>query len=202
MEPPFYIHLKSPKNLDKTEFTIQLPVPLVLPVYGHLLMGLSKFEYIDDTSEQNTERAIFYLAIPKYCPKKSKPPLPTNSSQPGPSPRPISSDSIEWIRSYVEYNNTCYTPSTYAKSLNKEIASKLPTEVDKNKCKIWYNPIVNRFEVKIDGDEPTPPELRATLILFSPLSRYLGFTESAAPNASFTFVSRGTGPCVTMFSED
>ena len=88
-----------------------------------------------------------------------------------------------------ELENARYTPKTLCQSINNEIISKMPSDYNHNKCKFTYNSILNRVELRLDGKHPVPASERTTLVIYHPLSYYLGWTNRPDKRITFVFVS-------------
>ena len=92
----------------------------------------------------------------------------------------------DFIQSSLELGN--YGPSQLVVALNSEIRAKFPASFNPNKCRFYYNHIIDRIQLQIDGGESsTAKSDRCTLMIFNPLSRILGYTKSTSVEASFSF---------------
>ena len=94
---------------------------------------------------------------------------------------------VVFIRGWLE--NGEYSLESLCSSLNSEIQSKMPSTFRKDQCCFIYNPVIDRAEIRIDGNKSIPPEDRFTLVVYSPLSAYLGLIDRVDRRATFAFVS-------------
>ena len=201
----FYVHLISHKNSSgNSEFASSLTVPIHIPVHHNLLVGACNIQFIDNTTEKNTPKLQFAICIPKYLPTKPKESsrdsissffqsflelgikrkqeipfnqvsaylnidtFPNEARDRGPGIR-------DFIQSYIEPGN--YGPTHLIESLNREIQAKFPASFNPNTCRFIYNSIINRIQLQIDGSYSTVKSDRCTLMVYSQLSKVLGFSK-------------------------
>ena len=158
-----YMSLKLKRN-SKKEYVAELVTPLVLGSGHAAKVSLCDVQYLNDNDQFNNAKvAIFDFAWPRYCTETD-----ANGNQ-----------EVKFTRCQIE--KTEYTPATLCNAINQEILSKMHSSFNLRMCEHLYNPQCNRVEVRIDGrDYPnvkTDPLDLCTLILYWPLTLYLGFTN-------------------------
>ena len=179
-------------------YCAKLLCPIEMKPGEKVQVALCDISYEGSSTEfQNGEDAIFDIAIPKYCSTSmfggvgddngnnwNEESLYSNGWKNG----PYQSTDITFIRSRLE--NCEYTGATLCESMNREIKSKLPAAFEMDQCRFMLNESSNKIELRIDGSSNIPPRDRVTLVIYSPLSYYLGLIDYISPRATFCFVSR------------
>ena len=88
---------------------------------------------------------------------------------------------------FCEIENGEYDPESLCQSLNKELQNKMPSIFRPNSCKFIWNANIARVEISIDGSTSLDPDSRATLLVYYPLTFYLGLTKLRQKGASRCF---------------
>ena len=154
--------------------------PLNIQPGARVSVALCNLSYVLDPKEfGNAKEAIFKMAIPKFC-MRSGPGSDMEKSL-------ATKSTVQFITCQIEDGE--YTAETLVATINSEIVSKFPSTFRDNQICLLYNRTINRVEVRVDGTEIVPQNERATLAIYQPLSRLLGFTESTDRGKTFCFVS-------------
>ena len=153
---------------QENEYVGKFLTPLEFKV-GHIpSLALCDFCFEDNSARFNNAKvSVFDIAIPKY----------TNDA----------SGKTQFKRCQLE--NGEYDGAQLCESINAEIKNKLPSTFKKDKCYLALNERINKVELRIDGSSNVPEKERVTLIIYYPLSYYLGFTIKKERSETFTFVS-------------
>ena len=154
---------------DKDDYVARLRTPLSLGINHNARVALCDIYYArrENDGFDNASISVLDIFIPKYTYQEDGTP--------------------DGIRCQLE--NAQYSAASLCRALNNEIAAKMPSEYNKNKCFFWFNTQLNRVELRIDGTDSVPQDERATIIVYHPLSFYLGLTDDPERRISFSFVS-------------
>lgn len=177
------------KHVKEDTYKAKLIMP-IRPKFGeHLRVSLCSLSYKQNSNDfLNASTAIFEVAYHK------PPPLPQPQPNPNPTPTPILTSrstprsTVDFIRCRLE--NGEYSPHSLCEAVNNEIRSKLTSHFKKNQCYFWYNEVIRRVELRIDGVvEPNSGDALLSAIIYYPLSKFLGLTLNDSTSISFPFVS-------------
>ena len=169
-------------DLDYDPKSYERVVKLVSPFHvnrrNDLFVALTYMVYRDEGGDyDNAKMSVFEFAMPKCTrPRKAKD---------DDDKEPYATPATQFVRCEIEDGE--YTPETICFALNKEISAKMPSFFKNQSCKFLWNRFIARTEIAIDGSESVDPDSRATLILYSPLSRLLGYTLREGKDASVCF---------------
>ena len=167
---------------DGNGYIAKLATPLKLKPGHKTKIALCQISYRNDNDQFHNliKDAFFAVAIPRYTKAINE----TRDDK----------VTINFVRGSLEPGE--YTPSVLCRDLNNELTSKLPSDFKPEQCRFIFSPSSRRFEVSLDGQaEGVPPDMRTTLILYWPLSWYLGFSPSKE-RRSFVFVSKVLHLCI------
>ena len=101
-----------------------------------------------------------------------------------------SASSLSVVFTRAQLENGEYNLENLCSSLNSELQSKMPSSFYPSQCQFIYNSVIDRAEIRIDGNSSLAPEDRWTLVVYHPLSAYLGLTDRTDRRATFAFVSK------------
>ena len=147
-----YVNIQIRQNV-KREYVAKLMTPLKLGVNHKAKVALCDIYFINDTPQfLNARVSIFDIAIPKYTKDKN--------------------GEVDFVRCKIE--NAEYTGESLCQALNEEILSKTSSEFQPRQCQFLYNKWLDRVELRIDGHSAVPDDSKVCLVVYWPLSYYLG----------------------------
>ena len=192
-------------HIDQDIYKTKLLSPIEIRPGESVFAALCNISYMSEyNSFQNLSNAAIDIAIPRFCKEEDeiRPPRSVISeAAPGlelgrdllqavnldQELSQFSTSKLKFIRCRLE--NGEYSGETLCDALNSEIQSKMPSAFDPNQCRFIYNNIIDRIELRIDGSPIIAAEDRCTLVVYAPLSHYMGFTSTVDRQSSFCFVS-------------
>ena len=150
--------------------------PIRLGVGHNAKIALCDLQYCHDNSQfKNAPNSTVFIAIPRLTK------APKNETR-------GKTYEVKFISCRPE--NAEYTPQSLIDALNVEFKAKLPSKFRPDQCQFIYNQNVDRTELTLDGPGAgVEAQDQVTLIVYHPLSRYLGFTNSTQASATYCFVS-------------
>ena len=169
----------------------KLILPLGIEQRNDIFVALTYMVYHHSTRRyDNIQLAIFDFGMPKLTTVQVPDPDPGPDPEPDPGPGPgpgfyKTVPKVEMVRCQIERAE--HDGESLCNSLNVELKAKLPSQFRGDECKFIWNKDIARAEITIDGSPSISPESRATLILYWPLTYYLGFTRSHSHGASYAF---------------
>ena len=200
----FYMTLNLEKREITQDYCVNLTSPLKINSGEKVSVSLCELSYVNESKTfYNTERAVIDVALPSLTGRQksstSKPlfhsPMELDSEDPSfddpqsplTPPDPPSKPDPKFIKCQLE--NSENDGSSLCEALNTELSHKLPSSFRKRQIFFKFNELINRVELSLDGSEMTKEDDRATLVIYYPLSLYLGLTKTEARNQTFCFVS-------------
>ena len=176
-----YITLVLKKDPKTSDFVTQLLSPIYVNYSKNLYVALCSinYEYVSAASLQNCQKAIFGFASIKY----------TGVKEPNPGLWAPGQWSATREKVFVncELESAEHSAQSLVSALNRELQSKLPSFFPSDACKFLYNPDIDRVEITVDGSNVVPENDKCSLVLYYPLSRYLGYTQSKTTIPGFCF---------------
>ena len=170
----FYMYLKIEKSTIKSdEYVAKLVSPILIGRDSDMYVSLCDISYDHDPyAYKNCPRAVLQVACPRYT--KEAPKLSS-----------LATPTIPFLRCELEDGE--YSERTLCDALNDELKNKLPASFKGRECQFVYNPHINRIEISIDGNPNVFATYRFTLIVYHPLSKTVGLTESDEASATYCF---------------
>ena len=170
------------------EYHVKLLSPLKLKPGHKAKIALCECTFKNDNEQfYNIERnSGVEVAIPRYTTSVKKETRDDTQSKDDKETRD-DKITVEFESCHLEQGE--YSPQTLCDALNANIKSKFPSEFQEDQCKILWNETINKVELRLDGNvRGIAPDLRVTLIIYPPMSQYLGFSGLDQPR-SYCFVS-------------
>ena len=172
-----YMSLSLTKDPNSSDLLVRLINPVPVNHAKDLYVALCSLNYeYEGSSLHNCSRAIFAFAGFKYA-----------GVLPNPSPGLWLSGTRTKKMISCEIENAEHSPSSLVSALNRELVCKLPSTFPSGACNFIYNPDINRVELTFDGSDVLPEDDRVTLVVYWPLSRYLGLTQSPVEVTGYCF---------------
>ena len=184
------------KTKTDMHYVVDLKTPILLNQAAQV--ALCQLHY-QNTSQlcRNLPNGLIQIACPSITGREEKAilsshssspdptPVPTPVPTPDPKPKPI--PQAKFISCQLE--NGEYDASTLCEALNVELSHKLNSMWRKKKCLFKFNNVINRVELSIDGDAQLKADDRCTVVIYYPMSKYLGLTIIDKATETFCFVS-------------
>ena len=195
------------KNSTVTHYIVDLKTPISFKLNQVAQVALCRLHYLN-TSQlcRNLANGMIQIACPSITGRGIKTflsnhdssstpdptdlapdPTPDPRPDPKPDPQPKPSPQANFVTCQLE--NAEYDASTLCQALNVELSHKLNSMWREKKCLFKFNNVINRVEISIDGDAQLKPDDRVTVVIFYPMSKYLGLTIIDKATETFCFVS-------------
>ena len=82
---------------------------------------------------------------------------------------------VKFLR--MKLNDAENTIETLIRQINEEIVAKLDSRFKKNQCRFYYDRLLDRVQLTIDGSDELPENDRFSLLIYGDLVKALGFND-------------------------